>query len=93
MEEVHKQAIKEDLISCEKVIGLKQVLKQAQRKALKVIYLAADVDRSVGEKVITAAKAHNIPVLPITSKRELGRLCGIEVGAACVGMYNKENRI
>ncbi len=87
MEEEHQQTIKNDLVSCEKVIGLKQVLKFAQRKALKVIYLAADVDRSVGEKVIAAAKTHNIPVLPVSSKQELGDMCGIDVSAACVGMF------
>jgi|GEM_PF-137906 len=86
MGKMKKEVIIEDLCDKSKVIGLKQVVKHAQKKELEIIYLASDVDSFINEKVLTVAEENRIPVREAESMVKLGETCGIEVGAACVGI-------
>jgi|APSaa5957512622_1039677.scaffolds.fasta_scaffold141188_2 large subunit ribosomal protein L7A len=77
-----------DLSKITKVIGLKQVVKHAEKKEIRIIYLASDVDSFVETKILAIAEKHSIPIFKTHSMYKLGLSCGIDVGAACVGILS-----
>ncbi|MDL2259167.1 ribosomal L7Ae/L30e/S12e/Gadd45 family protein [Eubacteriales bacterium OttesenSCG-928-K08] len=71
------------------VIGTKQALKAMQAGALEYIYVAEDVEPYLKNKLITAGQEFGVQIRPAPSMKELGAQCGIDVGAACVGVPKK----
>ncbi|SDZ23026.1 ribosomal L7Ae/L30e/S12e/Gadd45 family protein [Tindallia californiensis] len=69
------------------IIGIKQVSRSIREgdQILK-IYLAQDADSSILEKIDTLAKQHSIEIVPVDSRKKLGRNCGIDVGATVVAV-------
>jgi large subunit ribosomal protein L7A len=65
-----------------KVIGVKQTLKSIQNGQGKIVYIAKDADSKLIEPVEKLAINASIDLVYIETMKELGRLCGIEVGAA-----------
>ena len=64
-------------------IGYKQSLRAlSENKALKLL-IAADVDDKMKAALKKAADEHSINVTEIETMRELGEICGIEVGSSC----------
>lgn len=68
------------------LIGTKQVLKACAKGALRCVILASDADESICSKVLQTCAQYNTEVLSFPSKRELGRLAGIDVASAVVGI-------
>ncbi|MBB6455193.1 large subunit ribosomal protein L7A [Salirhabdus euzebyi] len=68
------------------IIGTKQTLKAMKNGEIKEVVVAEDAEQRVTEKVVRLAKELNIPVLPVHSMKELGKSCGIDVGAATVAI-------
>ncbi|UOQ44625.1 50S ribosomal protein L7ae-like protein [Halobacillus salinarum] len=68
------------------VIGTKQTLKAMKNGEVTEVITAEDADQSMTEKVARLAKQLGIPHARVTSMRELGRACGIDVGAATVAI-------
>ncbi|HEY8423797.1 MAG TPA: ribosomal L7Ae/L30e/S12e/Gadd45 family protein [Clostridia bacterium] len=68
------------------LVGTRQVLKACAKGELRCVVLASDVDESLGEKILQTCSQYNVEVLRYPSKRELGRLAGIEVASAVVGI-------
>lgn len=68
------------------VIGTKQTLKALKENKVIEVIIADDADRRVTNKILLAAKESSIPVLRVDSMKKLGKACGIEVGAATVGI-------
>lgn len=69
-----------------RVVGMKQVLRAVESDALQRVYLAADAQPSIRERVEAACLRHAVPVVSVPDMQTLGRMCGIEVGAACAGI-------
>jgi len=65
-----------------KVIGVKQTLKSMQNGQGKIVYIAKDADAKLIEPVEKLALNFSIDLVYIETMKELGKLCGIEVGAA-----------
>jgi large subunit ribosomal protein L7A len=65
-----------------KVIGIKQSAKALNNGDGKVLYVAADAQGDLIKPVIDLAEGLNIEVRFVDTMKELGRLCGIDVGAA-----------
>ncbi|SNX54364.1 ribosomal L7Ae/L30e/S12e/Gadd45 family protein [Thermoanaerobacterium sp. RBIITD] len=64
------------------VIGAKQTLKAVTNdKALKV-YIARDAEEHVTKKIIDVCKIKSINIIYVDTMKELGEMCGIDVGAA-----------
>jgi len=63
-------------------IGTNQTTKAINRGHARVVYVAQDADRRVTEPVLRAAKERGADVIEVASMVELGRACGIAVGAA-----------
>ncbi|PSL41317.1 LSU ribosomal protein L7AE [Salsuginibacillus halophilus] len=70
----------------EVIIGSKQSLKALEAQAVSEVIAAEDAERNIINNVITAAEAEQVPVQWVSSKKKLGRACGIDVGAAVVAL-------
>ena len=69
-----------------RVVGAKQTLKRLEAGALGLVVIARDADPKVVGPVARQAEALGIPVSEVDTMDELGRRCGIQVGAACAGL-------
>ena len=64
------------------VVGAKQLRKALRAGRVRQVYLAENADPAVTEPLAVACNECCIPVAWIRSMSELGRACGIDVGAA-----------
>lgn len=69
-------------IEGKKVIGLKQTMKFIKNSQGKCLYVAKDAYGKLTEPVIKLAKERSLEVEYIDTMKELGMLCGIDVGAS-----------
>ena len=72
----------EALKTAKRVIGIKQVAKAVKREAATEVFIADDADAKVVEPLGTLCMEQNVPVSRVSSMKELGTACNIEVGAA-----------
>lgn len=68
------------------IIGTKQAIKAMKSGEVKEVVIAEDIDPDMISKVSQLADKMDIPYQIVDSKRELGKACGIEVGAAAVAI-------
>ncbi len=64
------------------IVGTKQTLKQLEKGAVQVLFVAKDADDRVTGQVLELAKAQNVKVEFIDTMKELGKKCNIEVKTA-----------
>ncbi len=69
-----------------RAVGASQTVKAIQRGRALLVVVARDADRKVTEPVIRAAQEHGVLLAEVNSGRELGRACGIAVGAAAAAV-------
>lgn len=79
-----------DLVSPYKLIGTKQVLRAVNEGKLEKAYIAKDSDVDIRDKIIAACKKKGVPFEEVSSMLDLGRACGIEVGAAVAGVLKTD---
>lgn len=70
-------------------VGLKQTLKAIEQDQAEEIIIAKDADKKITSKVIQSCKDKRIKVSYVDSMRRLGKVCGIDVGAATVALLKK----
>lgn len=70
-------------------VGTKQTLKAATRRKALEVFIASDADQHVVRNLIRTCEEQGIPVTYVDSMLELGRACGIKVGAASVAILNE----
>ncbi len=75
-----------------RVVGTKQVLRALEAGTLGVVYVAADAERAIRERIEAACALHGVKVRPAESMRALGAACGLVVGAACAGAADPTDR-
>lgn len=68
------------------VIGTKQTLKALENDKVQQVIVASDADFRVVQKVKMLAEKKEIPIIFVESMKRLGKACGIDVGAATVGI-------
>ncbi len=73
-----------------RAVGTNQTAKAIARGRAQVVYIAKDADRRVVEGVVAAAKGASLEILEVDSMREIGRACGIGVGAAAAAILRAE---
>lgn len=77
-----------ELDSKNKVVGLKQLRKVlAEGRAAKV-FTAQDADPKLAGPIKDACRASGVPMEEVPTMAELGKACGIEVGAAVAALLN-----
>ncbi len=69
-----------------KAVGANQTAKAIGKGRVQIVFVAQDADRRVIEGVLTAARERGLEVIEIASTRDLGRACGIAVGAAAAAV-------
>lgn len=70
----------------ETIIGIKQAVKAMRAGQVTALFVAIDADSWVVDPAILLAKEIDVPVYLVDSKKELGKACGIHVGAAVVAI-------
>jgi large subunit ribosomal protein L7A len=68
------------------IIGTKQTLKAMKNGEIIEVVVANDAERRVTEKVVNLAIELEIPLTYVDSMKDLGKACGIDVGAATVAI-------
>lgn len=63
-------------------VGIKQTLKHLNNGEGGRVYIALNADKDLIEPVVKLAQEKSVEIVYVESKKELGRLCGIDVGAA-----------
>jgi large subunit ribosomal protein L7A len=69
-----------------KTIGIKQTLKAVENDIVKTVFIAKDADERVTRPILELCRIKNVEVQLVESMKHLGKACGIEVGAAAVGL-------
>ena len=69
-----------------KAVGTKQTIKALERGEAKTVYLAMDADERITTSVLELCKANGVEIIYVDTMAQLGKACGIEVGAASVAI-------
>ena len=72
------------------VVGVNQVKRAIQQGGVVTVFVAEDVEARILEPVLRACVSMNITPVYVSSRHELGRRCGIDVGASAVASYEEE---
>lgn len=72
----------EGLKTARKVVGIKQSTRAVKEGTASVAYVAKDAYRHVIQQLETLCIEKSIEVIMVDTMEELGKACGIEVGAA-----------
>ena len=69
-----------------KVVGIKQVSTAVERDEAVTVYVAADAEPRLVQGLLALVEKHNVSLDESATMQELGRACGIEVGASAVAL-------
>ncbi|MCL6517975.1 ribosomal L7Ae/L30e/S12e/Gadd45 family protein [Alicyclobacillus sp.] len=72
-----------------RTIGTNQTTKALQQSLAKQVYVARDADARVIQPVLSLAQERGVPVLWVDTMKQLGKACGIEVGAATAAILEE----
>lgn len=75
-----------DFSGAKLVVGSKQLKKAVAAGRARYVYLAENADPAVVDPIKEMCDQRNIQITWISSMAELGRACGIEVGAAAAAV-------
>lgn len=65
-----------------KTVGIKQTQRALEKGIAKRVYVARDAEAQVLKPIVEMCNRQNIECIEVGSMAELGKACGIEVGAA-----------
>jgi len=68
------------------VVGVKQTLRVITNGKAKTVFIAADADHHVTDALKKACSEKQVECLEVPSLMELGKACGIQVGAAAAAL-------
>ncbi|MCX7842033.1 MAG: ribosomal L7Ae/L30e/S12e/Gadd45 family protein [Clostridia bacterium] len=72
----------ENLKSSKKVVGIKQSAKALENGTAALVFVARDADPRVIKGIIELCTKNSVEIVYEESMKQLGKACGIEVGAA-----------
>ena len=75
-----------DLTKRKIVVGAKQLKKAVRDNRVQSVYLAENADPAVTDPLEKLCSQNHIQIIWVRSMTELGRACGIEVGAAAAAV-------
>ena len=85
---IPKYGVLRNLSGKELVVGAKQLKKAVKAGRAKYVFLAENADPAVTEPLAELCAANHIQITWVPSMAELGRVCGIEVGAAAAAVVD-----
>lgn len=72
-----------------KVVGVKQTTKIIKSGSARIVYIAKDADIKVTKPIEDLCRQNNIELIIIDTMKDLGHICGIDVGAATAALVNE----
>lgn len=75
--------------STTKTIGTKQTVKAVQLGHAKTVFIAEDAEPHVSQPLAALCKEKEIDIVWVKSMHELGKACGIDVGAASAAIIKE----
>lgn len=70
-------------------VGSKSTITAIQNGSAVRVFVAEDADKKLILPILAICQEKGIPVVRVVSMRELGRACGIQVGAAAAAVVNQ----
>ena len=80
----------EDLKKLKKKIGIKECQKAVENKKVIKAFIAGDADEKVLKSFIELCKQNSIELNYVDTMKNLGKACGIDVGASTVVIIKDE---
>ncbi len=74
------------------VVGSKQLKKAVRERRVQSVFLAENADPAVTEPLADLCSVNHIHFTWVRSMAELGRACGIEVGAAAAAIVDSTGK-
>lgn len=71
-----------------RVVGIKQTRKALENGSVSSVIIAKDADARVLRPIMEMCRTKNIKLNEVSTMSELGKACGIEVGAAAAAILN-----
>lgn len=71
-----------------KLVGSKQTQKAIKQSVAKIVYVAKDADPKVTQPIVNLCKENNVEIVFVDTMQELGKICGIDVGASTACIIN-----
>ena len=78
-----------DLSDCKIAVGSKQLRKSLLNGRAKYVFLAKNADPAMTAPIAEACVLHGIPMKWCDSMAELGKACGIDVGASAAAVLDE----
>ena len=69
-----------------RLVGAKQIRKAVSAGNARQVFLAKNADPAITEPIETLCQKHSVRCMWVSSMKELGRACGIDVGAAAAAV-------
>ncbi|HHV19908.1 MAG TPA: 50S ribosomal protein L7Ae-like protein [Thermoanaerobacterales bacterium] len=71
-----------------KIIGTKQTLKAIDKDQVSMVFIAQDAEEHVVSQIKEMCREKGIETVAVSTMKELGDACGIQVGAASAAILN-----
>ena len=72
--------------AAKKAVGTKAVLRALASKEAARVYVASDIDTFLYQKGTRACAEAAVPVIKGESNKELGKVCGLQIGCAAAAV-------
>ena len=72
-----------ELENSKKLVGIKQALKAIDKDIVLKLFVSEDADPALTDKVKNLYEGKGVEIEYVPSSLELGKACGIKIGAAC----------
>jgi large subunit ribosomal protein L7A len=73
-----------------RLVGSRQVEKSISKGELRCVVVSFDADAHIRGRFIGLCKANDVEFIDGPSMKDMGNLCGIEVGACAVGILKRQ---
>ncbi len=70
-------------------IGTKQTTKLVRNNKARAVFIAQDAEERITKPVVNLCREKNIDLIEVPHMAELGKACGIKVGAAMAAIVEK----
>jgi large subunit ribosomal protein L7A len=71
------------------IVGTKQAMKAVEAGLATEVFVAKDADPRVTSKMVNQCRKMGVTVTYVESMKQLGKACGIDVGAAVAAAVNE----
>ncbi len=87
--EVGSMAMQQLTTAHNKTVGIKQTKKAVEKGEAKLVFLAKDAEQHIFNPLLTLCQQMKVPYELVDTMTELGKSCGIQVGAAAAAILEE----